>query len=190
LRRARFACEARQALIQSSIYVANNIESEETFSNLMSSSDFKNQQREIAARRALNDISYLVQKAEEGSSADPDEPRGRDVVALLRKNYRRLDKNKNGISREELTQALMRPGEFSKDEYVMLQLLNKYFDTIANLSKDEDGPETVISRMDCAVLAQFLMHSDLTLSQLHQWVGMTRPTRITDQDIGPPPLSG
>jgi hypothetical protein len=72
---------------------------------------------------------------------------------------------------------------------VMLQLLGKYFQTIADLSDDEPGDEdTVISRADKEVLSQFLLYSKVTLAELHHWQCAEKKAQ-EDQLPGPPPLS-
>jgi hypothetical protein len=94
---------------------------------------------------------------------------GVTIATLLEKNFSKLDPNGNGITREELAQALISQGSYSRDEYAMLQLIGKYFDTIANMCEDEQGPQSVITSLDKDVLNQFLMHSNLSLAELHQW---------------------
>lgn len=83
--------------------------------------------------------------------------------------------------------ALMNPQAFTTDEYEMLRLITKYFDTIINMSDDEEGEETKISRADLLVLEQFLVHSKMTLKELHSWCSIANQPA---DDIGPPPLSG
>lgn len=155
----------------------------------MSSGDMKLQRRELAAKAALTDIRWLLTQAEETSDSIGNELDTEELLRLFRKNFDRLDNNGNGISREELTAAMMRPGEFTKDEYVMLKLLTKYFDTIVNMSDDQQGEETVITLMDGRVLAQFLRHSKFSLAELHMWVNLAKRKK-TDQDMEPPPMSG
>ncbi|HMO23396.1 MAG TPA: hypothetical protein PKC98_20735, partial [Candidatus Melainabacteria bacterium] len=79
------------------------------------------------------------------------------------------------------------PQAFTTDEYEMLRLITKYFDTIINMSDDEEGEETKISRADLLVLEQFLVHSKMTLKELHSWCSIANKPA---DDIGPPPLSG
>src|SRR5579885_3034477 len=130
--------------------------------------------REEAAQQALNDIRWLIH----GNEAAPDEEEsyldGATICALLAKNFSRLDPNNDGITREELLIALMNPQAFTPDEYEMLRLLTKYFETIINLSEDEIGGETKISRYDMMVLEQFLVHSKMSLKELHTWCSMSR----------------
>lgn len=149
--------------------------------------------REAAAQRALDDIRWLIQGTQGApAAAEPDDDDedtyldGPTIVALLEKNFDRLDPNNDGISREELIGALMNLQAFTADEYEMLRLLVKYFDTIINMSADEDGVETKITRSDMMVLEQFLVHSRMTLKELHSWCKMSNPA----DDVGPPPLSG
>ena len=125
--------------------------------------------REKAAKAALNDIRWLLQGEEEALDDDDEETYldGPTIVRLLEENFERLDPNNNGIEREELMTALMNPQAFTTDEYEMLRLITKYFDTIINMSDDEEGEETKISRADLLVLEQFLVHSKMTLKELH-----------------------
>lgn len=155
--------------------------------------------REDAAQQAMADIRWLIQGTEQGTLAsaaptdDDDETHldGKTIVTLLEKNFARLDPNNDGISREEIMVALMNPQAFSPEEYEVLRLVTKYFDTIINLSEDEDGGETKISRYDMLVLEQFLVHSNMTLKQLHEWCAMSKaPGGGGEGTIGPPPLSG
>lgn len=94
---------------------------------------------------------------------------GKRLAELLDKNFDHLDPNHDGITREELAQALLVPQSYSEDEYAMLQLLGYYFDTIANMVQDEEGPQTVITRLDKDVLNQFLLYGNLNLEELHKW---------------------
>lgn len=149
--------------------------------------------REQAADHALRDIVWLIGGTMQNRAIDrvrdPEEELvGNKLVELLNSNFSKLDSNCNGISRAEISAALMTPNVFSVDEYAMLKLVAKYFDTIINLSDDEADAETVITRTDCEVLAQFLVHSDLKLSELHRWIALSNGT-ATEDDIGPPPLS-
>ena len=145
--------------------------------------------REKAAKAALNDIRWLLQGEEEALDDDDEETYldGPTIVRLLEENFERLDPNNNGIEREELMTALTNPQAFTTDEYEMLRLITKYFDTIINMSDDEEGEETKISRADLLVLEQFLVHSKMTLKELHSWCSIANQPA---DDIGPPPLSG
>ena len=152
---------------------------------------FKDDERERAAKAALNDIRWLLHgQAGEGQD-DSDETYldGATICKLLEQNFERLDPNNDGIEREELMTALMNPQAFTADEYEMLRLITKYFDTIINMSDDEDGEETKISRADLLVLEQFLVHSKLTLKELHSWCSVANKPGPADE-VGPPPLSG
>ncbi|MDZ4833610.1 MAG: EF-hand domain-containing protein [Candidatus Melainabacteria bacterium] len=154
--------------------------------------------REDAAQQALADIRWLIQGTEQTNlAAEPtmDDSEtyldGPTIIALLEKNFAKLDPNNDGISREEIMVALMNPQAFSPEEYEVLRLVTKYFDTIINLSEDEDGGETKISRYDMLVLEQFLVHSNMTLKELHDWCAMSKaPGGAGEDTIGPPPLSG
>lgn len=148
--------------------------------------------REKAAQQALNDIRWLIQ-GNEAEDVDSEETYldGPTIIGLLDKNFHRLDPSDEGISREQLMIALMNPQAFTADEYEMLRLLTKYFDTIINLSEDEVGGETKISRDDMQVLEQFLVHSKMTLKELHSWCSLSQNSNTADLgDVGPPPMSG
>lgn len=152
--------------------------------------------REEAAQQALADIRWLLTGTKDEELAAPlaeeDDTQldGQTIMQLLDKNFQRLDPNGDGITREEIMVALMNPQAFSREEYEVLRLVVKYFDTIINLSEDEEGGETKISRTDMLVLEQFLVHSNMTLKQLHAWCCMTKGVGGTPGEIGPPPLSG
>ncbi len=149
-----------------------------------------------AAEQAVRDLVWLVGGTTE-SAAEVDEHfesveeelSGAKLVELLNLNFSRLDTNDNGIEREEIAAALMMPSLFTVDEYAMLKLVAKYFDTIINLSKDEAEEETVITRTDAEVLTQLLGHSGLKLSELRRWISLEEGSASED-DIGPPPMSG
>jgi hypothetical protein len=148
-----------------------------------------------AADHAVRDLVWLVGGTTEDAQVDEhfkaveEELSGAKLAELLDLNFKKLDSNGNGISRAEIAAALMQPNVFSVDEYAMLKLVAKYFDTIINLSDDEPGDETVITRTDAGVLAQFLVHSKLKLSELRRWIAIADGS-ATEQDIGPPPISG
>ncbi|HMO21871.1 MAG TPA: hypothetical protein PKC98_12995 [Candidatus Melainabacteria bacterium] len=57
--------------------------------------------REKAAKAALNDIRWLLQGEEETGQLDDDETYldGPTIVRLLEENFERLDPNNNGIER-------------------------------------------------------------------------------------------
>ncbi|CAN5165090.1 hypothetical protein BH10CYA1_BH10CYA1_58170 [soil metagenome] len=151
--------------------------------------------RNDAADHAVRDLVWLVggttedARASDHFDAVEEELSGAKLAELLDRNFTRLDPNGNGISRTEIAAALMTPNVFSVDEYAMLKLVAKYFDTIIKLSDDEEGDETVLTRTDAEVLSQFLVHSKLKLSELRRWIAIADGT-ATEQDIGPPPMSG
>jgi len=151
--------------------------------------------RSDAADQAVRDLVWLVggttenARAKDHFDAVEEELSGAKLAVLLDRNFQRLDPNGNGISRAEIAAALMTPNVFSVDEYAMLKLVAKYFDTIINLSDDEEGNETVLTRTDAQVLSQFLVHSKLKLSELRRWIAIADGT-ATEEDIGPPPISG
>lgn len=127
--------------------------------------------REEAAKKTLQ---YVLEHAHRQSPSLARHSQSLDsatLVKLLDQNFARIDTNDNGISREELAIALSNPHRFTTDEYAMLCLVSKFFDTIAALCDDQtDFEETVITRMDKEVLSQFLLHSKMTLQDLHNWV--------------------
>jgi hypothetical protein len=142
--------------------------------------------REDAAKAALADIRFLLQKspgASESSGLDETYLDGPKIVELLERNFKRLDPNNDGISRQELMTALSCPANFSADEYEMLRLVTKYFDTIINMADDQEGEELRISLLDMTVLKQFLVHGQMTLKELKRW------SMSVEQEVGPPPLS-
>ena len=148
--------------------------------------------REHAAKKALGDIRWLLNsqdKAEEFGDGDSylDGP---TVCALLRKNFGKLDPDNDGITRKELITALGNHESYSEDEYEMLRLITKYFDTVINLSEDEDGPEeTKISVNDLDVLEQFLLHGKFSMKELHKWCNIGNKNGGVES-VGPPPMTG
>lgn len=149
---------------------------------------------EEAAKQAVRDLVWLIggtteetrpyeQYEQIENELDPAQ-----LSNLLDRNFNKLDADNNGISRAEIAAALMNPSEFSVDEYAMLKLVAKYFDTIIKLSDDEAGAETVITRADAETLAKSLVQSKMKLSELHRSIVLADGT-ATEQDIGPPPMS-
>ena len=144
--------------------------------------------RDDGLKRALADVRSLLADAESDDPSILLTPTldNEELSSLLKANFDRLDPNDDGISRQELLTALSNPQSFSVAEYEMLKLVAKCFDTIINLSDDEPGEEMRLSRMDMEVLSQFLLHSKLTIQELHMWCSLgDQPDSIT----GPPPLS-
>jgi hypothetical protein len=146
--------------------------------------------KELAARKALDDILFLLQESGYGPGAG-----GEDMAlskeqfqALLHQNFAKLDPDNDGVSRQELLCALADVDQFSRDEYVMLELMAKYFAMIANLADDEPGEETRVTRTDVEVLAQFLNNSSMTLEDLYMWCTLPEGPPRGDQ-ISPPPLT-
>lgn len=144
--------------------------------------------RESAAKQALEDIRQLAKGAlKEGDSPilNPVIDNAR-LLELLESNFSKLDTNNDGISRGELLHALSNPGSFTLEECEMLRLIAKYFDTIINLSDDESGEEMRLSRMDLQVLKQFLVHSNMSIQELHMWCSFGDSP---DTASGPPLVS-
>jgi len=132
--------------------------------------DGSHQKRHDAAHHAFQDVLGQLRTVETNTTQPTDSLLdGATVAKLLEKNFSRLDPNGNGITREELAQALLSKNSYTSDEYAMLQLIGKYFETIANMCDDEVGPQSVITNLDKDVLNQFLVHSNLSLSDLHKW---------------------
>lgn len=141
-----------------------------------------------AAKRALNDVRHLIKHSSDDGPSEILNPAisNKQLINLLKSNFSKLDPNNDGISRAELLRAISNPAAFSQNEFEMLKLITKYFDTIINLSDDEPGEELRISQMDAQVLEQFLLHSKLTVQELHMWCQLgDDPEEIT----GPPPIS-
>ncbi len=143
-----------------------------------------NVNREDAAKAALTDIKWLLH-GNDAENADSDESYldGPAIVGLLEKNFARLDPNSDGISRDELMDALAHPANFSVDEYEMLRLVAKYFDTIISMADDQEGEELRITHLDLAVLKQFLVNGQMTLKDLERW------SYSVEEEVGLPPLS-
>ncbi len=124
---------------------------------------------QIAFEDVLGDLRKADADSQPATTVGEDTMSGAHLAALLEKNFEKLDPDRNGISKEELAQALLTPWIWTDDEYCMLKLLGKYFDTIIHITDDEQGPETHITHMDKDVLCQFLNYGGLTLAQLKQW---------------------
>jgi hypothetical protein len=152
-----------------------------------------NDKKAIAAKETMNDLVFLLggtmeNRAIEGYRNPEVELPGARVVELLNKTFSTLDPNDDGISRSEVTDAMIHPEKFSVDEYSMLKLIAKYFDTIINLSDDEVAEETVITQNDAKALGESLLNSQFTLSEFHRWLAISSGN-ATENDIGPPPTS-
>lgn len=102
---------------------------------------------------------------------------------LFNKTFPRLDPENRGITKEHLGKLIMRPDIFANDEYVMLLLLAKYYDTISNLV---DGDTHRITSLHKEVLSTFLIHGKLTLAELARW-RMLGSESLDSGDL--PPLS-
>jgi len=142
------------------------------------------------AHGSLDDLLYL-HKASGPDDYDHIESLAQDTldsatfVDLFNKNFARLDSTHQGITKEQLGKLIMRPDIFGQDEYVMLLLLAKYFDCIANLV---DGDKTRITPLHKEVLTQFLVHGKLTLAELARWTMLCVDPTDGASDL--PPLSG
>ncbi len=148
---------------------------------------------ELAAKTALAEVSQLLEANPDLKSYETSEGTfdNQTFIGLLDKCFHNLDRNNDGISRAELLAALTSPSNFSKDEFVMLSLLAKYFSLIANMVDDQPGEESKITLKDKAALADVLSRSKLSLAELHLWCftrdGTVRPLQ---PGMGPPPLTG
>lgn len=116
-------------------------------------------------RKAQGDQSSPLSKAPATGAT----PRGAQLAKLLDKNFEKLDPNNDGITRDELAQALLSPWGFSQEDFTLIRLLQKYFDTIANMVDEEPGKDSRITSADREVLNQFLIFSDLDLHTLELW---------------------
>ncbi|HEY9684599.1 MAG TPA: hypothetical protein V6C86_23665 [Oculatellaceae cyanobacterium] len=137
---------------------------------------FNNDTRQKAAKAAFDEImdkakydksSPLHKQLNEAESQRT--LRGARLAKLLDKNFEKLDPNNDGITRDELAQALLAPWGFSEEDFTLIRLLQKYFDTIANMVDEEPGSDSRITLNDKEVLNQFLIYSDLDLYTLSLW---------------------
>lgn len=133
--------------------------------------------RHKAAKLAFDDILVKAQQDKSSplskASTNIDGPsstmRGVQLARLLDKNFAKLDPDNDGITRDELAQALLSPWGFSQEDFTLIRLLQKYFDTIANMVDEEPGKDSRITLNDKEVLNQFLIYSDLDLHTLSLW---------------------
>jgi hypothetical protein len=147
--------------------------------------EFTTQKKQVAGD-LLDEILSMIQSFAPPNAPDP-MIEGTLLIKLLNSNFERLDPNGDGISRKELSVALARPADFSTDEYAMLYLVAKYFDTIAELSDDEPGKrDSVITPMDRDILGQFIIYSKMSVAELSEWMRLDKDKRVED---GVPPLS-
>jgi hypothetical protein len=140
---------------------------------------------------SLDDLLYL-HKASGPEDYDHIESLASDTLDsatfadLFNKSFSKLDPQHQGITQVHLGKLIMRPDMFGQDEYVMLLLLAKYFDTIANLV---DGDKSRITHLHKEVLNQFLVHGKLTLAELARWTMLcVDPNESAPSAL--PPLSG
>jgi hypothetical protein len=152
----------------------------------------RNLQREQAAKAALADVVFLLHSDPEIQAYEQREGEfdNDTFLKLLDQSFRTLDPDNNGISRSELMAAIIRPEKFSRDQYVMISLAAKYFDLIVNMSDDEPGEETVITRRDQELLANSLKDSHLNLAELHRWCFRNdKSVTPPEAGMGPPPMA-
>jgi hypothetical protein len=145
---------------------------------------YSNENREKAAKMAFDDI---ITKARDDKSSPLSKTndnidtrrtmRGVQLAKLLNKNFAKLDPDNNGITRDELAQALLSPWGFSEEDFTLIRLIQKYFDTIANMVDEEPGSDSRITKQDIEVLNQFLTYSDLDLQTLALWRAADDPSQ-------------
>lgn len=145
---------------------------------------YSNENREKAAKMAFDDI---ITKARDDKSSPLSKTndnidtrrtmRGVQLAKLLNKNFAKLDPDNNGITRDELAQALLSPWGFSEEDFTLIRLIQKYFDTIANMVDEEPGSDSRITKHDIEVLNQFLTYSDLDLQTLALWRAADDPSQ-------------
>ena len=108
---------------------------------------------------------------------------GSFFIELFEKNFDRIASNEMGVSKKDIVRALGKPSEFSLQEYLMLEELIKYFDTICELSCTVHYRSVrVISVTHREVLKQFLVHTGFSMAQFDGWLNNAKP------GLSPPPL--
>jgi hypothetical protein len=135
----------------------------------------EDQQRQGAARQVIDDIGgALTRFGEPIGAASPQLGISKKrFLTLLTENFNRIDLDDNGISRKELEDAFSAASQLTRDEAMMLRLLQQYFDTIAGMADDLPGDEeTRVTKLDVEVLAQFLLNSNMSLDDLHKWCSL------------------
>jgi len=148
-------------------------------------------EHKAVAEKALQNMEWLVNNFTSDQATPQKSPIDKhEFVQLLQKNFEKLDRdNSDSISRREISAALADLADYTANEYVMRELLTRYFDFISELVDDDDGEEKVISRSDVQVLGQFLLDSNMTLEALYMWCsGPSGPPKA--DLIKPPPMSG
>ena len=142
------------------------------------------------AHGSLDDLLYLHKAGSDDydhiESLAQDTLDSETFANLFDKSYSKLDPNNQGLTKVQLGKLIMRPDIFTKDEYCMLLLLAKYFDTVASLVVD--GDKTRITPLHKEVLNQFLVHGKLTLAELARWT-MLCVDPNEDSASSLPPLS-
>ncbi len=150
--------------------------------------------RSVQGHGSLDDLLWLHKASapttvEHVESLEQESLDSESFARIFIQTYPRLDPKNQGLTKEHLSKLIMRPDVFSHEEYVMLMMLAKYFDTISNLVDDEPGPQTMITPMDREVLCQFLVHGKLSLAELHRWRLLCMAPK-EDPEFEGPPLSG
>lgn len=109
---------------------------------------------------------------------------GPQLARLIEANFARLDENGDGLTKKELATAMSTPHKFNADEWTMLRLITKYFDSIAAICDDQtEGEKVRITHMDKEVLIQFLKFSNMSLQDIHDWLSHN------ERSVAPPPKS-
>lgn len=107
---------------------------------------------------------------------------GAQFIELVEKNYTRIQRNETGLTKKDIAIAMGKPAEFSLPEYLMLEEMLKYFDTIIALAPAAYFRQArVITPTHFEVLGAFLVHSDFSLAQFDNWMS-AKP------EFAPPPL--
>jgi hypothetical protein len=149
----------------------------------------QNEKREQAAKLAFDDIMAMAKDDRSSPLSKTDDNldahrtmRGVQLAKLLDKNFDKLDPDNDGITRDELAQALLSPWGFTEEDFTLIRLMQKYFDTIANMVDEEPGHDSRITRQDKEVLNQFLIFSDLDLRTLALWRAADDPDKTPGSD--------
>lgn len=110
-------------------------------------------------------LSKLVAQTASDDVGNPNLHPQRMLLVIL-DEVSKLDKDKNGLTLEELTPALARSNTVPPTEGVVVRFLCANFDTIRNLDNDEAGIQTVISPSDCHVLSDIMFKLSASYSAI------------------------
>jgi len=157
----------------------------------MANNSYYKQSADAATCVSLNDLANssttrvppLPQKAAPTTQAVRRSLTGAQFIELLEKNYTRIQRNETGLTKKDIAIAMGKPAEFSLPEYLMLEEMLKYFDTIISLAPAAYFRQArVVTPTHIEVLGAFLVHSDFSLAQFDGWMS-AKP------EIAPPPMS-